>query len=206
MLLSIFAIDVDVAPAVKPTADCPTQLSAAAAEPWNYSPIQAQMETSEIVASNPNPEKNLIESFALANGVVWDGFELPTRIVTMAPNDKGLCWYHGNGPNRNLIRQANCSPGLKDEEFVVKLPPTGTFKRSEIYKRIDDSPYKAWLYNIPPTIGTPIEFIPGTGAPPTPRVFCIYHTTTGSPVFTPELYKDAYISGEGSLNYTGWRR
>lgn len=171
---------------------CPAKLSDAQAAPWDFAPVQANLDLGIIVASNPNPDGKLIESFYLANGVAFGQQSLEEAATRIRVDGENLCWFRDASSGN--VRLGRCGPDFPDQAFTVAMPAEGQTTTSTIATTDSGGSSMAVMYEIPAKIDTPIIFGDGSQIP-----FCIYDTDTGLPLTTPANQEAAY---KAQVTYT----
>lgn len=174
---------------------CPAKLSDAQAAPWDFAPVQANLDLGIIVASNPNPDGKLIESFYLTNGVAFGQQSLEEAATRIRVDGQNLCWFR-DASNGN-VRLGRCGPDFPDQAFTVALPAEGQTTTSGISTTDGGGSSMAVMYEIPGEIDTPITFGDGSQIP-----FCIYETDAGVPLTTPADQAAAYTAQVTYTNLT----
>ncbi|KAG8159917.1 hypothetical protein KVR01_010554 [Diaporthe batatas] len=191
--VSIMAVSLDK-PADASTG-CPTKLADAQATPWDFVPIQANLDLGIIVASNPNPERKLVESFYLTNGVAFGTTPLAETTTRIRVDGQNVCWFR-DASNGN-VRLGRCGPNFPDQAFSVIMPAEGKTTTSGISTTDDGGNSNAVLAGLPDKNETPIVF--GGGSE---MRFCIYNTDTGAPLTTPATKEAAYTAQVTYSNLT----
>lgn len=174
---------------------CPAKLSDAQAAPWDFAPVQANLDLGIIVASNPNPDGKLVESFYLTNGVAFGQQSLEEAATRIRVDGQNLCWLR-DASNGN-VRLGRCGPDFPDQAFTVALPAEGQTTTSGISTTDGGGSSMAVMYEIPGEIDTPITFGDGSQIP-----FCIYDTDAGLPLTTPADQEAAYTAQVTYTNLT----
>lgn len=174
---------------------CPAKLSDAQATPWAFAPVQANLDLGIIVASNPNPDGKLIESFYLTNGVAFGQQSVEEAATRIRVDGQNLCWFR-DASNGN-VRLGRCGSEFPDQAFTIGLPAEGQTTTSGISTTDSGGSSLAVMYEIPVKIDTPIIFGDGSQIP-----FCIYDTDTGVPLSTPADQAAAYTAQVTYTNLT----
>lgn len=174
---------------------CPAALSDAQAAPAEYAPVQANLDLGIIVASNPNPDGKLVESFYLTNGVAFGNQPIEDAATRIRVDGQNLCWFRD--ANDGNVRLGRCGPDFPDQAFTVALPAEGQMTPSAISTTDSGGSSMAVMYEIPAQIDTPIVFGDGSQI-----LFCIYDTDTGVPVTTPAGQAAAYTAQVSYSNLT----
>ncbi|POS70736.1 hypothetical protein DHEL01_v210870 [Diaporthe helianthi] len=189
--VTIMAISKDV---VDDSTRCPAKLSDARAVPWDYTPVQANVELGIVVASNPNPDGKLIEKFYLTNGlsVGQPLAEAGTRIRVPGEN---LCWFREASSGN--VRLGRCGPEYADQAFYASLPAEGQTTPASISTTDSGGNSLAVMYEFASTGNTPVIFGDGT-----PIVYCFYHADTGVLLTAPADPAAAYTAKVSYTNVT----
>lgn len=132
---------------------CPATLSDAQAAPAEFAPVQANLDLGIIVASNPNPDGKLVESFYLTNGVAFGSQPIEEAATRVRVDGQNLCWFRD--ANDGNVRLGRCGPDFPDQAFTVALPAEGQMTTSAISTTDSGGSSLAVMYEIPAKIDTP---------------------------------------------------
>lgn len=174
---------------------CPATLLDAQAAPAEFAPVQANLDLGIIVASNPNPDGKLVESFYLANGVAFGSQPIEDAATRIRVDGQNVCWFRD--ANDGNVRLGRCGPDFPDQAFTVALPAEGQTTTSAISTTDSGGSSMAVMYEIPAKIDTPIIFGDGSQIP-----FCIYDANDGIPLTTPADQAAAYTAQVSYSNLT----
>lgn len=174
---------------------CPATLSDAQAAPAEFAPVQANLDLGIIVASDPNPDGKLVESFYLTNGVAFGSQPIEDASTRIRVDGQNVCWFRD--ANDGNVRLGRCGPNFPDQVFTVALPAEGQTTTSAISTTESGGSSMAVMYEIPAKIDTPIVFGDGSQIP-----FCIYDSNDGVPLTTPADQAAAYTAQVSYSNLT----
>lgn len=174
---------------------CPATLSDAQAAPAEFAPVQANLDLGIIVASNPNPDGKLVESFYLTNGVAFGSQPIEDAATRIRVEGQNVCWFRDASDGN--VRLGRCGPDFPDQAFTVALPAEGQTTTSAISTTDSGGSSMAVMYEIPAKIDTPIIFGDGSQIP-----FCIYGSNDGVPLTTPPDQAAAYTAQVSYSNLT----
>lgn len=174
---------------------CPATLSDAQAAPAEFAPVQANLDLGIIVASNPNPDGKLVESFYLTNGVAFGSQPIEDAVTRIRVDGQNVCWFRD--ANDGNVRLGRCGPDFPDQAFTVALPAEGQTTTSAISTTDSGGSSMAVMYEIPAKIDTPIIFGDGSQIP-----FCIYDSNDGVLLTTPADQAAAYTAQVSYSNLT----
>lgn len=174
---------------------CPATLSDAQAAPAEFVPVQANLDLGIIVASNPNPDGKLVESFYLTNGVAFGSQPIEDAATRIRVDGQNVCWFRD--ANDGNVRLGRCGPDFPDQAFTFALPAEGQTTTSAISTTDGGGSSLAVMYEIPAKIDTPIIFGDGSQIP-----FCIYDSNDGVPLTTPSDQAAAYTAQVSYSNLT----